>query len=100
MNVNALYFTQTEKQFQRQVVELAKLLGWRFYHTLRSEGSPPGWPDLVLIRRPRVIFAELKSERNALTSPQRACLEELRACGQEVFVWRPSDWEQITEVLR
>jgi hypothetical protein len=90
----------TEARFQRQVTDLAELLHWRWYHTRRSENSPAGFPDLVLIRRPRVIFAELKSDRNSLTDDQRAWIDELRACGQEAYVWRPKHFEQITKLLR
>jgi hypothetical protein len=65
---------QTERSFQAQVVKLAELLGWRCYHTLRSEGSASGFPDLVLVRarhpKPRVIFAELKADRGRLTDDQ------------------------------
>lgn len=90
---------QTEKQWQATVVEYAKLRGWRTYHTWISLRSAPGFPDLVLVRRPRVVFAELKSERGALSEKQEAWLEDLRASGQNVFVWRPSDWPEVERVL-
>jgi hypothetical protein len=89
----------TERGFQRQVIRLAKLFGWKAYHTHDSRHSPAGWPDLVLIRRPRVIFAELKTDRNHLTDDQRACLEELRACGQEAYEWHPRNWKSIERIL-
>ena len=91
---------QTEKQFMAQVIELAKLRGWAHYHTHDSRRSEEGFPDLVLTRRPRVIFAELKSDRGKLTPAQRAWLDELRACGQEAYVFRPRDWKTIERVLR
>jgi hypothetical protein len=50
----------TEKQLQGAVVELAKRLGYLVYHTFDSRRSNPGWPDLVLCKPPRLIFAELK----------------------------------------
>jgi hypothetical protein len=95
---------QTERSFQTQVVKLAELLGWRCYHTLRSEGSAAGFPDLVLVRarhpKPRVIFAELKADRGRLTDDQRAWLLELRASGQEAYLWRPSSWSAVEKLLR
>lgn len=91
---------QTERSFQEQVLELAKGLGWRSYHTWISLHSTGGFPDLVLVRRPRVVFAELKSERTKVTPAQQAWLDELKACGQEVFLWRPSDWDVLARVLR
>ena len=92
--------TQTERAFQASVIRYARLMGWREYHTRDSRGSQAGFPDLVLIRRPRVVWAELKSERGRLSDDQRAWIEELRACGQTAFVWRPSSWQEVERVLR
>ena len=66
----------TEKQWQQDVKDLARMLGWKTYHTLRSKGSDPDFPDLVMARRhnigpicpeyeTRVIVAELKLEKQA-----------------------------------
>lgn len=91
----------TEKQFQQQVIDLARLCGFRVYHTWLSIRSAAGFPDLVLARPPRLIFAELKSDRGALTPAQHDWLTALRCCaGVEVYVWRPADWEQIVAVLQ
>jgi hypothetical protein len=91
---------QTEGSWQGQVVEAAQLLGWRTYHTFDSRRSDAGFPDLVLVRRPRVIFVELKSDRGRLTDDQRAWLEALGGCRVERYVWRPADWPRIKGVLR
>ena len=41
----------TEAQFMRQVIDLARLLGWDFiYHPQLSKWSEKGWPDLFLAR--------------------------------------------------
>lgn len=93
-------FRQTERAFQASVVRYAELMGWHTYHTYDSRRSNAGFPDLVLVRRPRVIFAELKSQRGRLRPAQRLWIEELRACGQDVRLWRPSDWEDIERALR
>jgi hypothetical protein len=90
----------TEAQFMAQVIRLAEVFGWRHYHTRDSRRSPEGFPDLVLLRRPRVVFCELKSDRGALTPAQRAWLEELRACGQEAYVFKPRDMDAIAKLLR
>lgn len=90
----------TEAHWQRQVVAYAELMKWRAYHTHDSRRSNPGFPDLVLVRRPRVVWVELKADRGRLTSDQRDWLDDLRACGQEVFVWRPNDWPIVEKVLR
>ena len=36
----------SEKDFQRQVLELAKLYRWHAYHPALSKWSERGWPDL------------------------------------------------------
>lgn len=109
----------TEKQFQQQVTDLAKVFGWDFiYHPQLSKWSESGWPDLFLlrVRDRRAIFAELKRDGGRLTERQSVVLEFLEClaeprCGPanfdpaqrpmvEVFVWRPSDLEAITAVLR
>jgi hypothetical protein len=98
----------TEKQFQRQVTDLAHKLGWASYHTYLSIRSAPGFPDLVLARaKPngdgiagRVLFRELKTDRGKLTDQQEGWLDLLNLCGQNARVWRPADWESIVEELR
>jgi hypothetical protein len=100
----------SELDFQRQVIELARLFRWRVAH-FRAAKTSKGWrtavqadgagfPDLVLVRD-RIVFAELKAERGRLSPEQAAWLEALgRVPGLAVHVWRPSDLEAIAEVLR
>lgn len=52
----------TEKRFQAQIVTLARTLGWAEHHTYDSRRSPAGFPDLVLLRPPRLILAEVKTD--------------------------------------
>lgn len=90
-----------ERDFQRQVLDLARILGWHAYHPALSKWSERGWPDLALVRPPRLVFAELKAERGRTTEHQERWLGLLRDCaGVEVFLWRPADLEQIAAVLR
>jgi hypothetical protein len=72
---------------------------WRRYHTLNSKGSDPGFPDLVLIRPPRLVVAECKTERGRVTIAQWAWLDDFAACGAESYVWRPSDRAEIERIL-
>ena len=88
-----------ESDFQAQVVDLAKMLGWKVAWTKYSLHSPPGWPDLVLCRGHRLVHAELKMEKGKVTEPQAAWLMALAALPGEVYVWRPSHWKQIESVL-
>ena len=92
----------TEKQFMVDVMHYARLKGWLLYHTHRSDRSEPGFPDLVLVRSPRIVFAELKTERGRPTEDQALWLDELGRSGGatvEAHLWRPSDWVQIEMVL-
>ena len=91
----------SEKDLQRQVLELARRYRWHAYHPALSKWSERGWPDLALVRPPRLVFAELKSEKGKTTEHQERWLALLRACPSiEVFLWRPSDLERVAEVLR
>ena len=82
-----------EASLQANIVELASLLGWRAYHTFDSRRSAPGFPDLVMVRPPRVLVFELKREGAYPTATQRDWLAALGACpGVESGVWRPRDW--------
>src|SRR5665213_1836630 len=62
----------TEAQWQRRVLDLAQLCGWRVAH-FRPARTATGWrtaveadgvgyPDLTMVRDGRLLFAELKSE--------------------------------------
>ena len=60
--------TLTEANFQNTVIELAEWHKWRIYHVAKVKGqlrskTSVGFPDLVLVRRGRLLFAELKTER-------------------------------------
>jgi hypothetical protein len=91
----------TERDLTAYVRDVAKAFGWRRYHTWLSKHSPAGFPDEVLLRPPRLVFAELKSERGKLSAEQEAWLADLRKLpGVEVYQWRPEDMDEIAEVLR
>ena len=82
-----------EKDLQRQIIALAKTFGWAVYHPLLSKWSEKGWPDLAMIRGPRMIAAELKAEKGTVTEHQQAWLDALAEVpGIECYVWRPSSW--------
>ena len=91
----------TEKQFMAQVVELPRALNWKIYHPYDSRRSSYGYPDLTMVRPPRVIFMELKNEKGRLTIPQEWWQDKLKKCpGVEYYLWRPRSWPEIEEVLR
>lgn len=102
----------TEAQFTQQVKELFEKLGWLVYHTKDSRYSQAGFPDIVAVRKPRVVFAELKignkltqghivrgKQRNHWVPGQQEWIEELLGCpGIESYVWKPEDWDNIVPV--
>jgi hypothetical protein len=90
----------TEAEFQKQVIQLAQLFRWEAYHPWLSVHSTRGWPDLALVRPPRLLLAELKSEKGEVSAAQQRWLDLLGQCtGVEVAVWRPSQWEEIQKIL-
>ena len=90
----------TEADLLRNVRELAHTYGWLTYHTWNSRHSEPGFPDLVMVKDRRLIFAELKSGQGMPTAEQLTWLKSLRRASVEVYMWRPSDIDEIAEVLR
>lgn len=99
----------SEKHWQQSVKDLARMLGWKTYHTLNSKGSDPDFPDLVMARRrsgltpslkPRLIVAELKREGENPTPGQMEWLKFFADIGAETYIWRPSDLELVKKVLR
>ncbi len=89
----------TEKVFQEQIRKAAIITGWKFYHTFNSFRSTEGFPDCVMIKIGRIIFAELKSETGKVSDAQQEWLDGLKATGVEVYLWRPSDMDAAWEIL-
>jgi len=86
---------------------IATQLGWHSHWTFNSKGSAHGFPDRTLARD-RVIFAELKRELTGKKSEdanrhpsaaQIGWLDQLARAGAEVYLWRPSDLDEIARIL-
>jgi VRR-NUC domain len=90
---------QSEAAFQQQVIQLSKYYNWISYHTHDSRRSAPGFPDLVLVRPPEILFVELKAEKGRVRPEQQEWITALHACGLEVHLWRPSDFDVLHERL-
>jgi hypothetical protein len=100
----------TEREFQKAVIDLARTAGWLVAHFRPAQAQSGRWltamqgdvgfPDLVASRGNRVLFAELKGQKGKLASDQATWVESLRQNpGIEVYVWRPSDWDDIAARL-
>jgi hypothetical protein len=70
----------TEAELQAVVIEAAERGGWLVFHDNDSRRNRPGFPDLVLVRPPEVIFCELKTMRGKTTPEQREWIEALQSC--------------------
>lgn len=107
-----------EKEFQKQVVEFARLCGWETFHVsdsrkvaggkLIGDRSIAGFPDLTLVHEGRgFVFAELKAEKGRATARQVNVLNLMAGAALmcrgkvKIHLWRPSDMmEVIVPVLR
>lgn len=97
----------TEAQFREQIRELSKLFGYMFYFTHRSQFSPSGFPDCVLVRfepEPRLIFIELKTDdkgsQPSIDQWMWLCILQHLPKPVECYMWRPSDWDDLADILR
>lgn len=135
----------SETAFLSQVANLLNLFQWRWCHIRHAwsnkgyrtpiQGSDPngfkgkGLPDIIAVRAPRLIFAELKDRYSKPSPEQEAWLENLRECVRqitlepikfrvdekgiepmssaiplvpsfEVYLWRPHQIDEIAEVLK
>lgn len=91
----------SEADWQTTVVQTAEAFGWWWWHDNDPRRNAAGWPDLTLIRPPRLVVVELKKETGKLSVAQRGLLGLMARCpGVEVYVWRPSDQRDMERILR
>jgi hypothetical protein len=109
-----------EAELQDAIVEMAMMLGWKVMHTRPARTATGHWrtplqghrgfPDLCMVRPPRLVFAELKSASGKLTPEQEAWLDAIDKTadehptggGPETYVWTPKHWRDglVEERLR
>lgn len=101
----------SEADLSEFVKDYSQVTGWKRVHfrPLRRESGKwetplegdVGYPDWTLVRRERLVFAELKSATGTFTQGQPEWLDALRGVsGIEVYVWRPADIDDIRKILR
>lgn len=109
----------TENELQQAIVAGARANGWRVFFVpdwiwrlvfkawktggsrRGREWSQAGFPDVVLLRRGRLIFAELKSATGRLKPEQEGWRDDLQAVQTvEWHLWRPCDLDDVLAMLR
>ncbi len=100
---------ESEAGFTKAVLDLLKICGWRSAHFRPArqgnkyvtpvQGDGVGFPDIIAVKGQRVLVAELKVGKNQPTPEQLVWLECWRTASVEVYVWRPSDWDEIERVV-
>jgi hypothetical protein len=91
----------TEAAFQRTVVELLRLHGWRIYHTWTAIHSPTGFPDVIACHPVYGLrFLELKTNTGRLSLAQTGWIEDLTQAGARCHVLKPRDWALAQAIAR
>lgn len=98
----------TEAEWQRRVIAVAKEHGWLVCHVGKAQVRPgrtitpaaTGFPDLVLVKPPRVLFLELKRDSGKARPEQIEWLRALQGCDEvAAYVARPSDAPRVLDLL-
>ena len=53
-----------------------------------------------MVRAHTILIVELKSEKGKVKPAQEEWLSALKKASISTYVWRPSDWDEIVEILR
>jgi hypothetical protein len=113
--VRASGVTMSEADLQQNIVDLAHLLGYKVAHfrpALMKQGGAlvyrtpvaadgKGFPDLLLAKpgQPgRILVIECKSEKGQQSPEQLEWELAFKGCC-DYYLFRPSDWDRIVEVL-
>jgi hypothetical protein len=102
--------TITEKEWSTTVIEIARLNRWLIHHSrpawvregrmVTALSGHAGLPDLIMVKPPRMVVVELKTETGVLSDEQRNWLQAFAEVpGCRAFVWRPSDLDTVWRVL-
>jgi VRR-NUC domain-containing protein len=101
----------SEAEWQKQIEDALDLFGWWymhipsnvivcfFCHKKNFRGIAKGFPDLLAIRPPHILWLECKTELGQLKPEQRRVGAMLEACGQKWVHARPRDRERVLELI-
>lgn len=104
----------SEDELRALVDDVARIYGWAwmFVKPLRAAGGiwktptygplGKGWPDTTYVheRTGRLMFVEFKRQLGKVEPDQQRVHDRLRKAGLTVYVWRPSDFDQIVGMFR
>ena len=101
---------RSEAEFQTHLLQLLRARGWRCTHSPPRPSrnrfitfGDPGFPDVVALRPPDLVFLELKYYGNAARPEQRVWLNGLAAVTNEhVRAWcvDPGAWPLLVRLAR
>ncbi len=105
---------QSEKQFQKTVLDMAAVTGWLSVfqdaparkcpkcHTYVPAYRKAGHPDLELVRGTHLAYLELKRNQGGrTTAEQKEVVGRLSAVTEVTAgIYKPSDWDEIERILR
>ena len=90
-----------EAALQQLLIDAAELNGWLVFHDNDSRRNAAGFPDLVLVKPPRVLFLELKSEVGRVRPEQHVWMDALSCCDTIASaIVRPDHADQIMKYLQ
>ncbi len=91
----------TEAELQQLLTDAAEMHGWLVFHDNDSRRNAAGFPDLVLVKPPRVLFLELKSEIGRVRPEQHVWMDALSRCDTIASaIVRPEHADQIIKYLQ
>jgi hypothetical protein len=90
----------SEATLQTKCEQVARELGWLFYHTHDSRRSQAGFPDCVFLHPTsgRLVVRELKTMKGTASAEQKKWLAAFEVAGVDVGIWRPIDYLNETVV--
>ena len=90
-----------EAALQQLLTDAAELNGWLVFHDNDSRRNAAGFPDLVLVKPPRVLFLELKSEIGRVRPEQHVWMDALSRCDTIASaIIRPEHADLVIEYLQ
>ena len=91
----------TEAELQQLLTDAAELNGWLVFHDNDSRLNPAGFPDLVLVKPPRIVLLELKTAKGRVRPEQQVWLDALADVDTVASALvRPEHADQILTYLR